>query len=269
MPGADVPELGKEGSRFTHLLVGTERQRHEHKKWVADPTPVPKLGRAPTKAEVQMARSMLKDHIAEHYRNMHDAFHYFDQDGSGKIATAEVERVIQMWNLPIPHEVVQQLLLDADKDGEIDYSEFIATLARDTVQNARTDGHAPMPGAEPIEVGPRFRPVKHEKWVEDPTEMPQLNRAPTKKEVSKGKIAIQDKIAEHYKDMHEAFKYIDLDGSGMVSEPEVERALSMWNVPVPREVIDTILKQASHAENGQIDYGEFLGALAREHAAYN
>ena len=52
-----------------------------------------------------------QDHIAEHYKNMRRAFAYIDLDNSGKISAKEMERTLQMWNLPVPHEVVQKVPL--------------------------------------------------------------------------------------------------------------------------------------------------------------
>ena len=48
-----------EGSRFTHMLFGTKELEHERKKWVADLTPVPQLGREPTESELRKARTLL------------------------------------------------------------------------------------------------------------------------------------------------------------------------------------------------------------------
>ena len=60
---------------------------------------------------------------------------------------------MQMWNLNIPREVLAAIMAEADTDksGEIDYNEFCAQLVRDTVQNARKDAHAAMPGAEKVD----------------------------------------------------------------------------------------------------------------------
>ena len=38
-----------------------------------------------------------------------------------------------------------------------------------------------------------------------------------------------------FSNMHKAFKFVDLDGSGKLSQPEIERALSLWGVPEPAD----------------------------------
>ena len=168
-----------------------------------------------------------------------------------------------------------QLLFDASVNGEIDYLEFCASFARDTVQNAKKMGHAPMPGAEdPSAVRPRFEHRAKDKWVADPITMPKLNREATEAEIAEGKFIIQQKIAEHYSDMYKAFQYIDQDGSGRLEAPEMARALAIWNVPVPEEVIKALIRGADTkartcpvcvSAGGRVNYTEFLAQFARDY----
>ena len=103
---------------------------------------MPKLGRLPTQKEISIAKPLIVDHIAEHFSNPLKAFQYVDQNNSGKIGVNELEHTMQMWNLPIPHEVLAAIMMEADtdKNGELDYGEFCAKLVRDTVQLASPRG---------------------------------------------------------------------------------------------------------------------------------
>eukprot|EP00966_Prymnesium_polylepis_P184743 4281691-Prymnesium_polylepis.1 len=67
---------------------------------------------------------------------MHKAFQAIDLDGSGKISSAEIGRAMALWNLPHSAAEIDGLirLCDTDTDGTVSYSEFVAALARDTVQ---------------------------------------------------------------------------------------------------------------------------------------
>ena len=195
MPGAEKVDYTQAGSKNKHLSVESQMLLHDKTKWVADLDPV-KLGRAPTQREIKMAKPLIIDHIAERYKNPLKAFQYVDQNNSGKISLAELEHTMQMWNLPIPHEVLKAVLDEADTDhsGEIDYGEFCAQLVRDTVQNARTDAHAAMPGAEKVDLTKAGSKNKHlsvesqmllhdkTKWVADLAPVPVLGRAPTKRD---------------------------------------------------------------------------------------
>merc|ERR1711998_493849 len=106
MPGAEKVDYTQAGSKNKHLSVESQMLLHDKTKWVADLSPVPKLGRLPTQKEISIAKPLIVDHIAEHFSNPLKAFQYVDQNNSGKIGVNELEHTMQMWNLPIPHEVL-------------------------------------------------------------------------------------------------------------------------------------------------------------------
>eukprot|EP00794_Sanderia_malayensis_P017678 gene17678-19442_t len=72
----------------------------------------------------------IRQHLKKaNYHNFHDlnaAFKFYDKDGSGKIDIVELREICLQFNLPIEKELFEALFeyCDADKDGQIDYSEF-------------------------------------------------------------------------------------------------------------------------------------------------
>lgn len=73
-------------------------------------------------------------------------------------------------------------------------------------------------------------------------------------------------LNSRFKDMHKAFKYIDLDGSGTVDRSELERALKLWNVPHTKEQLDLLWGACDENGSGEISYAEFVNVLARDTA---
>jgi calmodulin len=55
------------------------------------------------------------------------AFRLFDKDGDGKITTAELTHIVKNLGEPLPQEEVDEMIAqaDPDKDGIIDYAEFV------------------------------------------------------------------------------------------------------------------------------------------------
>lgn len=52
--------------------------------------------------------------------------------------------------------------------------------------------------------------------------------------------------------MPECRKYVDLDASGNISAKELERTLSMWNLPVPREILQRLVLDADTNHDGTV-----------------
>ena len=45
---------------------------------------------------------------------------------------------------------------------------------------------------------------------------------------------MSDKIADHFKDIKKAFKYVDVNGDGVLNRQEIERAMDLWNIPIDK-----------------------------------
>ena len=71
-------------------------------------------------AQEQMQKDMLRateDSLNSRFSNMRQAFKYVDLDNSGTVNRQELERALQMWNLPMSEEKVDALWAACDVDG--------------------------------------------------------------------------------------------------------------------------------------------------------
>lgn len=65
-----------------------------------------------------------------------EAFHVFDKDNTGKIATAELRHILMNLGEKLTEEEVEELLKEADKEnsGLIDYREFVHQMMQIIMQ---------------------------------------------------------------------------------------------------------------------------------------
>jgi len=71
-------------------------------------------------------------------------------------------------------------------------------------------------------------------------------------------------LSDHFKEMRNAFQWIDLDGSGDISKAEMERALRLWNIRYSKEELDALFAQIDTNADGCVSYKEFVDGLARD-----
>jgi len=88
--------------------------------------------------ELKGLMSMAEEGLNSRFSDMYKAFQYIDLDRSGRLSRDEINRALDMWNIPITSGQLDLILgdCDADGDGGVSYEEFVDKLARGTVSNA-------------------------------------------------------------------------------------------------------------------------------------
>ena len=83
-------------------------------------------------ADEQTARESKPQEEDGDLAKLRKMFNEFDEDGSGTISTAELQRIVSAANLPLGPAEVQKVITDADTDesGEVDFEEFQASLSQ-------------------------------------------------------------------------------------------------------------------------------------------
>jgi len=211
-----------------------------------------------------------QDALNSRFSNMMKAFHYVDLDNSGKLNREELRRALDLWNIPITDAKIDELMAacDADGDGEVDYKEFVDVLARDTVAPAAM-GKRDMQSKEAMGVDAQAFLDK----VKVKNAKATINEAgagvPVRVNIDAKQLQKQatDAIAAKFTDVRKAFHFVDVDNSGGVSEAELYRALDLFNIPIDRESVKKLIAQCDQDANGEINYDEFVDALARDTVA--
>ena len=132
-----------------------------------------------------------------------EAFQAFDKDGNGSITTKELGTVMRSLGQNLSEGEIKEVIdeVDEDKNGTIDFQEFLSLMAR--------------------------------------------------------KMKIIDKEDE----LIDAFKILDLDGSGKISKYELRYIILSTKTGFSGNDVEELLKLADIDEDGNIDLHDFIKIL--------
>ena len=132
-----------------------------------------------------------------------EAFQAFDKDGNGSITTKELGTVMRSLGQNLSEGEIKEVIdeVDEDKNGTIDFQEFLSLMAR--------------------------------------------------------KMKIIDKEDE----LIDAFKILDLDGSGKISKYELRYIILSTKTGFSGNDVEELMKLADIDEDGNIDLHDFIKIL--------
>ncbi|KAJ0967883.1 hypothetical protein J5N97_024800 [Dioscorea zingiberensis] len=80
---------------------------------------------------IEFITATMHRHRLEKDENLYKAFQYFDKDGSGYITRDEIKQAMQEYGMA-DDATIDEILddVDTDKDGKIDYDEFVAMMRK-------------------------------------------------------------------------------------------------------------------------------------------
>jgi len=90
------------------------------------------------KQELKSLINQTETGIYSHFTDMYKAFQYMDLDRSGRLSKKEIQRALDLWNVPLDEDKLDLLMATCDQDGDggISYEEFCDKLVRETVAPA-------------------------------------------------------------------------------------------------------------------------------------
>ena len=211
----------------------------------------------------------VQDALNSRFKNMRDAFRKMDLDNSGKLDEDELMRALNMWNLPIDRDELRAMIhnqMDFNHDGAINYEEFVDALARDTVNPAAmgTRGKTALEAFGVPDLDPRYLGhvrIKNFRMDEDedvPEDTVPVNAKGQREIVQQ----VEHAVNSHFKSMHAAFKFMDVDNSGSVNKDEIKRAAKLWNIRLPESKLHALMDSCDVDGSGSINYEEFVATLA-------
>ena len=238
----DMRVAQKSQLRLDRIESARQKQQQEAAALAAKMKPItPQMTVAEKSQEErqEIAKEFAKHGLNQRFADMRKAFKYVDLDNSGTVDRAELEHALMLWNVPMTKERLDDLwdACDGNQNGEISYAEFVSALARDTVSD---EGRIAPAG-----------PSAARQSVEDEARDHHIQIA-------------EDAISNRFSDMRKAFKWVDVDGSGTVNRQELDRALDLMNLNIPRDKIEDFWAAVDKDGSGEIDYTEFCKAFARD-----
>lgn len=208
-------------------------------------------------AELRAAHVAIKSRTSTQFRLLTDAFRKFDADASGRISTKEVAEFLSQLNLRIEPRVLHALvgLADFDRDGEVSYAEFARLLTAEDVLNMK---HTLCAAGEGATTTSRTTGRK----AKEPREAFSLPVGTTASMVREFADSVKDKLLSRHFYLNDAFKALDTDRSGKVSDAELKMMLLKLNMHPPPGVLKAMLSLADQSGNGELDYKDFARWLS-------
>lgn len=222
----------------------------------------------------------LRQRVEMRYASLKDAFMRLDRDNNGCLSRDEVLAALAEFNIPPRHLNSLLASIDTNGDGVLSFSEFSAALRprvgafSDRLPDRFvTNGHVVVPRAAGGQIlmndnlglarsGGEYRPD---------TELLQPRSCAgdaTSHELDNYKATMSNLIYAKHAKLRDAFRMIDHNKDGRLSESELKRAVRMYNLPIPERHIEQLFAQLA-TRDGTVDYEMFAMALKRKDALGN
>lgn len=225
------------------------------------------------------ALEQLRQRVELKFASFRDAFMRMDRDNNGYISKDELLNALSDFNIPPRHLSSLLAAIDSNGDGVVSFSEFSAALrpradaysARGFADRYVTNRHVVNPNMAGGQVmmndnlgqalSGEYRPDA------ELLSLPRSGGGATAAELSSYKATMSNMIYAKYGKLRDAFRAIDHDKDGRLSEVELKRAIRLYNLPIPEQHVEQLFAQM--ATRGTVDYETFAMALKRKDALGN
>lgn len=226
------------------------------------------------------ALEKLRQRVEMRFSSLREAFRRMDRDNSGFLSRDEILVALADFNISPKHLNSLVALLDTNRDGLVSFSEFSAALR-------------PQTGAFTTRLPDRFVTNKHvctpnvkggQILINDNLKIggsgecrpdAELLALPrhgshdaTAAELEGYASAMSDVIYAKYSKLRDAFRAIDYNKDGHLSQEELKRAIRLYNLPIPERHADQLFAKLATRE-GTVDYEIFAKTLKRKDALGN
>ncbi|KAL1934104.1 hypothetical protein VTP01DRAFT_6286 [Rhizomucor pusillus] len=172
----------------------------------------------------------MNDITAEERESLENAFEIFDRDHDGVITVYEFGDILKSLGVSSQDKDLNEILnsVDSNKDGRIDFKEFVAAMVKYMPHQQTSIGGA-------------------------------VRRSTTQKSKSYPPLSDAKKRISYHEedDLRECFKAFDKNGDGFISEQELAEVMCRLGEKLSPEEIKDMMHEADVNKDGQIDFTEF------------
>ena len=209
--------------------------------------------RQAVEASIRKLRTRLNNFWTSHGQSVKLAFRLLDTENDGNILISEAARLIKTLNLGVNDSEIHNLLRTWDKDdtGKIDYNQFFLKIAEEETFDGEYNA---------------FMARSYKLYFKDDEASREAQRvatraALTQKDVARSKRVMQalsNVMNSHFTSITEAFRYLDDNKDGVVSNEEFKDNIKLMDLDYAEEDIDTFIAWCAGNGNHFISLEEFI-----------
>lgn len=223
----------------------------------------------------------LRQRVEMKFGSLRAAFCRLDRDNSGYLSRDEILAALHDFNISPRHLNNLVGSIDTNRDGLISFAEFSAALrpradafaARHTPDRFVTNRHVVAPNVAGGQVFmndnlslARSGEVRPDAGLV-PLPLHGAGGDASAADLAMYSTTVSNLLYTKYRDFAAAFRAIDQDKDGRLSEAELKRAIRLYNLPIPERHVEQMFAQM--AIRGTVDYEMFATALKRKDALGN
>jgi Ca2+-binding EF-hand superfamily protein len=237
--------------QFVDILGGVKPRVHKNEDDSSRRSRSPRRDNARVDAIVDRVRRKLEDSIGTGSatgRKIKEAFEDADRDGSHSIDRREFKKAMSFLGVDLSSGDLDDIYdkYDTQRDGRLDYSEFVELLGATRRNSSRND---------------RDR---------SPARSPRRDNARVDAIVDRVRRKLEDSIGTGSatgRKIKEAFEDADRDGSHSIDRREFKKAMSFLGVDLSSGDLDDIYDKYDTQRDGRLDYSEFVELLGASRAS--
>ena len=209
--------------------------------------------RQAVEASIRKLRTRLNNFWTSHGQSAKLAFRLLDTENDGNILISEAARLIKTLNLGVNDSEIHNLLRTWDKDdtGKIDYNQFFLKIAEEETFDGEYNA---------------FMARSYKLYFKDDEASKEAQRVATRAALTQKDVARSKKVMQalsnvmnsHFTSITEAFRYLDDNKDGVVSNEEFKQKIKLMDIDYGEDDIDTFIAWCDGNGNNFISLEEFI-----------
>ncbi|XP_028408457.1 EF-hand calcium-binding domain-containing protein 6-like isoform X2 [Dendronephthya gigantea] len=210
----------------------------------------------------EQADEIIKTKATQQWEDLSRAFRNFDEDGNGIVTKAELKNILYRYQLSLTQQEFDKLWnrYDTDRNGYVDYKEFIAKLGVEFA-SGDTDGHSRRIIDESYDtIMPEFKNKYKEnerrsKEVVEDNQVARESHRPLTTDVDK---KLKEIVLSRFYKFVKALVEADTKHDGSVTRTVLHKIINANGLQLSNHQMNQVWNTFGLNENGTIQYKDFL-----------